>query len=76
MTLLTIAGLKVYDIVASATGGNFGTSTIANDFYTTVFLQNRDGFGSALAVLLFIFVIPVVVINRRSQRRAEELMGA
>ena len=65
MTLLTIAGLKVYDIVASSTGGNFGTSTIANDFYTTVFLQNRDGFGSALAVLLFLLVIPVVVMNRR-----------
>ncbi len=76
MTLITIAGLKAYDIVAASTGGNFGTSTIANDFYNTVFLQNRDGFGAALAVLLFIMVIPVVVINRRSQKRAEEMMAA
>jgi hypothetical protein len=29
-----------------------------------------------MAVLIFVLVIPVVVINRRSQRRAEELMGA
>lgn len=74
-TLTTIAGLKAFDIVASSTGGNFGTSTIANDFYTIVFLQDRDGFGSAFAVLLFLLVIPVVVINRRTQRRAEEMMG-
>lgn len=75
-TLTTIAGLKSYDIVAASTGGNFGTSTIANDFYNFVYLFDRDGLGSAFAVLLFLLVIPVVVINRRSQRRAEELMGA
>src|SRR6476659_1967430 len=75
-TLTTIAALKAYDIVAAMTGGNFGTSTLANDFYNTVFLQRREGLGSAMAVLIFILVIPVIVINRRSQRRAEELMGA
>jgi len=75
-TLTTIAALKAYDIVAAMTGGNFGTSTLANDFYNTIYLQNRDGLGSAMAVLIFFLVIPVVVINRRSQRRAEELMGA
>ncbi len=75
-TLTTIAGLKAFDIVAAATGGNFDTSTIANDFYVFAFLQDRYNFASALSVLVFILVIPVVVINRRSQRRAEELMGA
>ena len=75
-TLTTIAALKAFDIVAASTGGNFGTSTLANDFYNTIFLQRREGLGSAMAVLIFILVIPVVVINRRSQRRAEELMGA
>jgi len=75
-TTTTIAGLKAFDIVAAATGGNFGTSTIANDFYRIYFVQDRSGFGSALAVLIFILVVPVVVINRRTQRRAEELMAA
>ena len=75
-TLTTIAALKAFDIVAAMTGGNFGTSTLANDFYNTIFLQRREGLGSAMAVLIFVLVIPVVVINRRSQRRAEELMGA
>ena len=75
-TTTTIAGLKAFDIVAATTGGNFGTSTIANEFFRVKFVQGRDGFGSALAVIIFILVIPVVVINRRAQARAEELMAA
>ncbi|MEZ5260835.1 MAG: sugar ABC transporter permease [Acidimicrobiales bacterium] len=75
-TTTTIGALKVFDIVASTTGGNFGTSTVANEFYRVYFVQDRNGFGSALAVLLFLLVIPVVVINRRAQRRAEELMAS
>jgi alpha-glucoside transport system permease protein len=74
-TTTTIAGLKAFDIVAATTGGNFGTSTIANEFYRVYFVQARDGIGSALAVLIFILVVPVVVINRRAQARAEEMMS-
>ena len=76
LTLVTISALKVFDIVAATTGGNFKTSTLANDVYQTFFTQNRDGFGSALAVLLFLLVIPIVLINQRSQRRTEEMMKA
>jgi alpha-glucoside transport system permease protein len=76
MTLTTIAGLKAFDIVEAVTGGNFGTSLLANEYLNTTYLQQREGLGSALAVLILLLVIPVVVINRRSQRRAEELMGA
>jgi alpha-glucoside transport system permease protein len=75
-TTTTIAGLKAYDIVAATTGGNYGTSTVANQFYVTKFVQSRNGLGSALAVLIFIMVIPVVVMNRRAQKRAEEMMAA
>lgn len=75
-TTTTIAGLKAFDIVAATTGGRFGTSTIANEFYVTKFVQGRNGLGSALAVMIFILVIPVVVMNRSAQKRAEEMMGA
>lgn len=75
-TTTTISGLKVFDIVAATTGGNFGTSTIANEFYKVKFVQGRDGLGSALAVLIFVLVMPVVVLNRRAQRRSEEMMAA
>lgn len=75
-TTTTIAALKAFDIVVATTGGNFGTSTIANEFYRVYFVQSRSGFGSALAVLIFVLVVPVVVINRRAQARAEEMMAA
>ena len=71
-TITAIGALKVFDIVAATTGGNFGTSTVANEFYRVYFVQGRLGFGSAYAVLLFLLVIPVVVMNRRAQQRAEE----
>jgi alpha-glucoside transport system permease protein len=75
-TLTMIAGLKAFDIVAATTGGRFGTSTIANEFYVTRFVQGRNGLGSALAVLIFVLVIPIVIMNRQAQKRAEEMMGA
>jgi alpha-glucoside transport system permease protein len=75
-TLTTIAALKAFDIVAAVSGGRFGTSTLANDFLNIIFLQRREGLGSAIACLIFVLVIPVVVVNRRSQKRAEELMGS
>jgi alpha-glucoside transport system permease protein len=75
-TLTMIAGLKAFDIVAATTGGRFGTSTIANEFYVTKFVQSRNGLGSALAVLIFVLVIPIVIMNRQAQKRAEEMMGA
>lgn len=75
-TIVTIGGLKAFDIVAATTGGRFDTSTIANEFYVTKFVQGRNGLGSALAVLIFVLVIPVVFMNRQAQKRAEEMMGA
>jgi alpha-glucoside transport system permease protein len=75
-TLSMIAGLKAFDIVAATTGGRFGTSTIANEFYVTRFVQGRNGLGSALAVLILVLVIPILLMNRQAQKRAEEMMGA
>lgn len=75
-TTITFAGLKAFDIVAATTGGRFGTSTIANEFYVTNFVQGRQGLGSALAVVLFVLVIPIVILNRKAQKRAEEMVGA
>ena len=75
-TTITFAGLKAFDIVAATTGGRFGTSTIANEFYVTTFVQGRQGLGAALAVLLFFLVIPIIIMNRKAQKRAEEMVGA
>ena len=71
-SLVALGSLKAFDTVAAATGGRFGTSTLANEFYAKKFTQIRDGAGASLAVALFILCFPIVVWNRRVQRRVEE----
>ena len=73
VTTITIATLKVFDIVRAMTGGNFGTSVIANEMYTQSFNRGEFGLGSALAVVLFILVIPIVVYNIRVMRKQKEV---
>jgi alpha-glucoside transport system permease protein len=71
LTTIAIGTLKVFDIVATMTGGNFNTSVVANEFYAQTFRADNQGLGSALAVLLFILVIPIVVYNVRTLRASE-----
>jgi alpha-glucoside transport system permease protein len=72
LTTITIGTLKVFDIVRTMTGGQFDTSVVANEFYVQSFRQGERGLGSALAVVLFILVIPIVVYNVRQLRKAGE----
>ncbi|UQU68603.1 sugar ABC transporter permease [Couchioplanes caeruleus] len=73
LTTIGIGTLKVFDIVRTMTGGQFDTSVIANEFYSQSFRSDNQGLGSALAVLLFLLVIPIVVYNIRQIRRSEAL---
>jgi alpha-glucoside transport system permease protein len=72
LTTITIGTLKVFDIVRTMTGGQFDTSVVANEFYVQSFRQGERGLGSALAVVLFILVIPIIVYNVRQLRKAGE----
>jgi len=71
-TTIVIFTLKIFDVVWIMTGGQYGTSVIATEFYRQYFTYNNNGVGSAIAVILFIAVIPVMVYNLRqfSQREA------
>jgi alpha-glucoside transport system permease protein len=71
LTTIGIGTLKVFDIVRTMTGGQFDTSVVANEFYSQSFRSNNQGLGAALAVLLFILVIPIVVYNVRQLRASE-----
>jgi len=73
ITTIAMATLKVFDIVRTMTGGNFNTSVIAYEFYTQSFRAQNAGIGAALAVILFVLVIPIVVYNVRQLRLAEEI---
>jgi ABC-type sugar transport system permease subunit len=69
VTALFVTVMKVFDIVYAMTNGNFGTQVIANQMWTSAFGQSNLGLGSALAVVLFVSVIPIMWINiRRTQR--------
>ncbi|WP_433834018.1 carbohydrate ABC transporter permease [Actinoplanes sp. CA-015351] len=71
LTTIAIGTLKVFDIVQTMTGGRFDTSVIANEFYSQSFRSANQGLGAALAVVLFILVIPIIVYNIRQLRRSE-----
>lgn len=73
VTTIAMGTLKVFDIVRTMTGGQFGTSVVANEFYTQSFRLANEGLGAALAVILFILVIPIVVYNVRQLRLSEEV---
>jgi ABC-type sugar transport system permease subunit len=66
---LIITVLKVYDIVKVMTNGEFGTNVIANEMFDRAFINRDFGTGSALAVLLFAAVTPLMVLNVRRFRR-------
>jgi alpha-glucoside transport system permease protein len=71
LTTIAIATLKVFDIVRTMTGGQFDTSVVANEFYSQSFRSDNQGLGAALAVLLFVLVIPIVVYNVRQLKASE-----
>ncbi|MEU7901459.1 sugar ABC transporter permease [Actinoplanes sp. NPDC049118] len=73
LTTIGIGTLKVFDIVRTMTGGQYDTSVIANEFYSQSFRSDNQGLGSALAVLLFVLVIPIVAYNIRHIRQSESL---
>ncbi|WP_354642557.1 carbohydrate ABC transporter permease [Kitasatospora camelliae] len=63
LTTVMITTLKAFDIVRTMTGGNFGTQVLANEMYSQSFVQFDVGRGSALAVILFLAVTPLVAYN-------------
>ena len=71
-TTIVIFTLKIFDVVWVMTGGQYDTSVISTEFYRQYFTYNNNGIGSAIAVVLFIAVIPVMVYNLRqfAQREA------
>ena len=71
LTTISITTLKVFDIVRTATGGQFDTSVVAYEFYVQSFRSFNSGLGAALAVLLFVLVTPIVAYNIRQMRKLE-----
>ncbi len=71
MTTVVIFTLKIFDVVWVMTGGQFGTGVIATQFYRQSFIARNAGYGSAIAIVLLIAVIPVMIYNLRQFREQE-----
>src|SRR5262249_16191984 len=69
VTALFVTVMKCFDIVYAMTNGNFGTQVIANQMWISAFGQSNLGLGSALAVVLFVSVIPIMWLNIRRMQR-------
>jgi len=70
-TTVIIFTLKIFDVVWVMTGGQFGTDVIATQFYRQSFINRNSGFGSAIAIVLLLAVIPVMIYNLRQLREQE-----
>ncbi len=73
LTTITIASLKVYDIVAVMTGGRDDTTVLGFEMVNQQQRFQSYGHSSALAVVLFIFVLPLIIYNARSMRKQREI---
>ncbi|KQO81439.1 MULTISPECIES: carbohydrate ABC transporter permease [unclassified Frigoribacterium] len=73
LTTISIASLKVYDIVSAMTGGRNDTTILAFEMVRQFQLGSRTGYSSALAVILFILVLPIVIYNARQIQKQREI---
>jgi alpha-glucoside transport system permease protein len=68
-TTIAIAVLKIFDIVYVMSGGRFQDDVVAVAMFKEKFIFANDGRAAALAVVLFLAVLPVMFINVRNLRR-------
>lgn len=73
ITTMVINVLKLFDIVYVMTGGNFGTNVIATRMYTEMYTNAQYGRGTAIAVILILFIIPFIVMNIRRFTKQEAM---
>ncbi len=72
-TTIVIVTLKIFDIVMVMTGGQYGTEVIATQFYRQYFSNRNFGFGSTIAIVLLLAVIPVMVYNLKQFNEREAI---
>ncbi len=72
-TTMVINVLKVFDIVWVMTGGQDGTEVIAERMIRNMFTFRHFGRGGAIAVFMFVAVIPVMILNVRRFREEESI---
>jgi len=69
VTTIIVLVMKVFDIVKVMTNSNFGTQVLANDMFNQAFNARNTGRGAALAMLIFVSVMPIMVANIRRMQK-------
>lgn len=69
VTTLVVTVLKVFDIPKVMTNGNFGTQVLANEMWQRAFTELNFGLGSAIAIVLFLGVLPIMWLNIRRMQK-------
>ena len=73
LTTISIASLKVFDIVRTMTAGNSGHQRHRErDVHAVHEVRGRTR-SSAFAVILFILVLPIVIYNARQIQKQREI---
>ena len=72
-TTMVITVMKVFDIVWVMTNGDSGTEVIAERMIREFFRNGHFGRGAAIAVILFLAIIPIMLLNVRRFRAEEAL---
>jgi len=62
---MVVQVLKTFDVVYVMTNGAFNTEVVANRMYKEMFNFRNYGRASAIAVALFIFLVPIMIVNIR-----------
>jgi len=70
----TIGTLKIYDLPFVMTGGGPGhaTESLAINVYSSAFVYSRMGYGTAVSLALFLFVLIVSLIQLKIMRKRED----
>ncbi|MGV7119030.1 carbohydrate ABC transporter permease [Paenibacillus kyungheensis] len=73
MVLSMISALKIFDQIAVMTDGGpgFATETLTYIIYKVGFGELRQGFGTALAIVLFLIIMLVTLIQVKILRKRE-----
>lgn len=69
--MLTIASFKVFDLILVMTGGGPGraTNVLVIHTYNTAFKEFRFGYSSAIAMVLFVIVLTITIVQFRMEKR-------
>ena len=73
LTTIAIGSLKVYDIVAVMTGGRANTTVLGFEMVNQQQRFQSYGQSAALAVVLFLFVLPLIIYNANQMRKQREI---